>query len=105
MKKPAFTSPTATDGSAPHCESHLLDGLLQRWEELRERGCSVTATELAGDHPELIDTLTRRIQALEAMNAVLDISDPGNTSSNLPTRDQIREETSPESRLRLPSTG
>ena len=75
MKDSALTSPTAAHGLATRAEGPLLDELLQRWEELRERGWSVTATDLAGDHPELIDTLRRRIHALEAMDAVLNASD------------------------------
>src|SRR6516162_6626231 len=47
-----------------------LGDLLLRWEELHEQGRSVTPEELCGDCPELLDELRRRIQALQALNAL-----------------------------------
>jgi eukaryotic-like serine/threonine-protein kinase len=46
--------------------------LLLRWEELSERGESVTPEELCRDCPELLDELRRRIRALQALNPALD---------------------------------
>ena len=48
------------------------------------------AKELAGDCPDLIEPLKRRIEVLEAMNAVL-------TSSDAPTRKQIHDKNLPAS--------
>src|SRR5262245_11978949 len=45
--------------------------LLLRWEELSERGESVTPEELCRDCPELLDELRRRIRALQALNPAL----------------------------------
>ncbi len=39
--------------------------LLLSWEEARERGESITAEELCGDCPELLDTLRERIRLLK----------------------------------------
>jgi WD40 repeat protein/tRNA A-37 threonylcarbamoyl transferase component Bud32 len=48
-----------------------LDELLLRWEELREQGRDVSAEELCRDHPELRETLRRRIDVLRAIGPVL----------------------------------
>lgn len=44
----------------------LLAELLLRWEELYERGQDSPASEIAKDHPELIDELDRRISVLKS---------------------------------------
>lgn len=46
----------------------LLAELLLQWEELRERGQDTPASELAKDHPELIQELARRIKALKTIS-------------------------------------
>lgn len=46
----------------------ILDDLLDRWEELRERGESISAEELCRDHPELLPEIRRQIKALEAVS-------------------------------------
>src|SRR5262245_8135022 len=46
--------------------------LLLRWEELSERGESVTPEELCRDCPELLDELRRRVRALQALDPALD---------------------------------
>src|SRR5262245_5594384 len=48
-----------------------VEDLLLRWEELSERGESVTPAELCRDCPELLDELRRRIRALQALNPAL----------------------------------
>jgi hypothetical protein len=45
--------------------------LLLRWQELRERGQSVTPEELCAGHPELLGELRRRVQALDSMEGFL----------------------------------
>lgn len=45
-------------------DEELLADLLLRWEELRDQGQDITAQELCQDHPDLIDQLARRINAL-----------------------------------------
>src|SRR5262245_53051835 len=52
--------------------SDRVEDLLLRWEELSERGESVTPEELCRDRPELLDELRRRIRALQAMDQALD---------------------------------
>src|SRR5262249_45273898 len=49
-----------------------VEDLLLRWEELSERGESVTPEELCRDCPELLDELRRRVRALQALNPALD---------------------------------
>jgi D-alanyl-D-alanine carboxypeptidase len=49
--------------------SDRVEDLLLRWEELSERGESVTPEELCRDCPELLDELRRRVRALQALRA------------------------------------
>jgi tRNA A-37 threonylcarbamoyl transferase component Bud32 len=44
----------------------LLSDYLLQWEELKEKGQDTPASELAKDHPDLIDELAIRIAALKA---------------------------------------
>jgi serine/threonine protein kinase len=58
----------------------LLAELLLRWEELYDRGQDTPASELAKDHPELIQQLERRIKALKEiawLDKPLDDDPPG----------------------------
>src|SRR6516225_7718464 len=48
--------------------SDRVEDLLLRWEELSERGESVTPEELCRDCPELLDELRHRIRALKAVD-------------------------------------
>ena len=48
-----------------------LNELLDRWEELRNRGMMPTAEQVCVDHPELADELQRRIAALRIMDVRL----------------------------------
>jgi eukaryotic-like serine/threonine-protein kinase len=48
--------------------------LALRWEELRERGAEVPPEELCAGHPEWVEPLRRRLQALRDMDAVLETS-------------------------------
>ncbi len=52
-------------------EDALLLDLVVRWEESREAGQTLSLEELCRDCPELLPDLRERIQALDAMNAVL----------------------------------
>src|SRR5262249_51819206 len=54
--------------------SDRVEDLLLRWEELSERGESVTPEELCRDCPELLDELRRRVGALQALNPALDVA-------------------------------
>lgn len=47
-------------------DEELLGDLLLQWEELKQRGQATPASELAKDHPELIEELANRIKALRA---------------------------------------
>jgi serine/threonine-protein kinase len=49
--------------------------LVQRWQDLHERGRSVTAEELCAENHELLDELKRQIQALLAMEQFLGSTD------------------------------
>ena len=46
-------------------DADKIADLLLSWEEARERGESITAEELCGDCPELLDTLRERIRLLK----------------------------------------
>jgi serine/threonine protein kinase len=52
-------------------EGRLVEWLLQ-WDELRRQGRDVTAGELCTDGPELVQELARRIEAVRAMDSVLE---------------------------------
>jgi serine/threonine protein kinase len=45
-----------------------VEQLLAEWDELREQGQEVSAAQLAGDAPELLDELKSQIQRLKAMD-------------------------------------
>jgi WD40 repeat protein/serine/threonine protein kinase len=47
-----------------------ISELLLHWEELRARNEEISAAELCRGHPALVEEVTRRIQALEAMYGV-----------------------------------
>src|SRR5262245_34609492 len=51
--------------------SDRVTDLLLRWEELSERGESVTPEELCRDCPELLDELRRRVRALRSLDTAL----------------------------------
>lgn len=53
-------------------EPSRLDELLRRREELRKRGQSVSAEELAKDCPDLIPELERQIEAIEGLGRFLE---------------------------------
>ena len=61
-------------------DKELLADLLLRWEELYDRGQDTPASEVAKDHPELIQQLERRIKALKEiawLDKPLDDDPPG----------------------------
>ena len=61
-------------------KKELLAEFLLRWEELYDRGQDTPASELAKDHPELIQQLERRIKALKEISWLdkpLDDDPPG----------------------------
>ncbi len=49
-----------------------VDGLVARWEELRDRGTPVTIDELCAGCPELAPEVRHRVEALQAMDSALD---------------------------------
>jgi serine/threonine protein kinase len=68
-------------------KKELLAELLLRWEELYDRGQDTSASELAKDHPELIQQLERRIKALKEiawLDKPLDDDPPGEDPPETP---------------------
>jgi serine/threonine-protein kinase len=53
----------------------MIDELLLRWEEAREQGRPLAVEGLCADCPELADELQRRIQALSAVDKVLEAAE------------------------------
>ena len=49
-----------------------VDGLVDRWEVMRNHGAPPTIEELCAGCPELVDEVQRRIQALQAMDSALE---------------------------------
>jgi serine/threonine-protein kinase len=58
-----------------------LDELLARWEELREQGREVSAEELAGGAPELLDDVNAAVRRLKAMDWLDAPPDPGDAGA------------------------
>ncbi len=58
-----------------------VNELVQRWQDLHQRGRSVSAEELCTENPELLDELRRQIQALMAMEQFLGTADDGPDAS------------------------
>jgi eukaryotic-like serine/threonine-protein kinase len=67
-----------------------VDGLIDRWDEMHERGTPVTIEELCVDCPELVEDLRRRIEALRNMDSVLNA---GTNESGSPSAGQGRNGT------------
>src|SRR5262249_21146611 len=55
-------------------DSRLMD-LVVRWEDQRKEGRPVSVEELCRACPELLEPLRQQVQALEAINPVLDVKD------------------------------
>src|SRR5262245_58329274 len=51
----------------------FVDELLQRWEQLRRQGRSLTAEELCGERTDLLDDVRQQLLALAAMDQALDL--------------------------------
>src|SRR5262245_32208812 len=49
----------------------ILQQILSRWEELRERGEAVTMAELCKDHLHLLPQLEQRLTALQRIEALV----------------------------------
>jgi serine/threonine protein kinase len=53
-------------------QDNRIGDRLARWEELREQGRTISAESLCGDAPELVAEVARQIQALIAMDRIVD---------------------------------
>jgi serine/threonine protein kinase len=62
--------------SAPP-DASLVEDLLLRWQDARDRGAPRSADDLCRDHPELRDRVRERVAALEAMHALLGLGPAG----------------------------
>jgi serine/threonine-protein kinase len=56
--------------------------LVQRWQELHDKGQSVSAEELCAESPELLDKLRQQIQAFLSMEQFLDSADDARDASS-----------------------
>src|SRR5262249_53041548 len=70
-------------------DTEQISELLLRWEELREQGQELSAQELAGDHPELVPELDRRMRILAVMYRI------PNGVDNRPTQGFVSTTTPP----------
>ncbi|HEY7329549.1 MAG TPA: protein kinase [Gemmataceae bacterium] len=59
-----------------------LGDLLLRWVELQKQGKPITPEELCRDHPELLDELRRRIEALQSLDSPLATTSSAPTGTN-----------------------
>jgi len=59
-----------------------LSDLLLRWDDFRQRGAPLSASDLCGSRPELIEPLRQRIRALESMERRLGLADPTGEGSD-----------------------
>ncbi len=55
---------------------NLIDELVDRWEELRDQGLTISAEELCADHPELLAEVLWQIRALEAIDSNFGFATP-----------------------------
>ena len=53
-------------------ETEIIDGLVDRWEEMQHNGTPLTVDELCVGHPGLAAEVRRRIEALRAMDSALE---------------------------------
>src|SRR5262249_15679040 len=91
-----LTSEPLTPGQNVPDESRLLE-LVLRWEELRQAGQSLPVEELCEDCPELLPALQERLEALQAMDALLAAGETRQDIDSLPRESSsTREPTSEE---------
>ena len=62
---------------SPGPQDDRIDDLLVRWEEKREEGQTASAESLCRDCPDLAEELARRIQALIAMDRLVNARTTG----------------------------
>jgi serine/threonine-protein kinase len=60
-----------------------IGDLLIRWEEMRERGETLSIEELCAEHPSLSDELRRRVEALREMDPLLQSTLPPSENADL----------------------
>ena len=60
-----------TTARRPMDNDARVDGLIDRWEDLRQQGASATIEQLCAHCPELAEEVRRRIEALQAMDLAL----------------------------------
>ncbi len=58
-------------------KTEIIDGLIDRWEEMLDHGTPLTIEELCSGHPELAPEVRRRIEALQAMDSAHGYSKAG----------------------------
>jgi hypothetical protein len=65
--------------------------LVLRWQELRERGQTVSAAELCGECPELLDDVKGRLEALQSMERFLGTAGepPAGEAETIPAGTQL----------------
>jgi eukaryotic-like serine/threonine-protein kinase len=79
-----------------------LADLLLRWEELREKGQTITPEDLCRDAPELLPEVCRRIVALERMELALDVPRPTAADTQAHARTMPSEEPLPPATAMVP---
>ena len=81
----------------------ILDELLDRWEESSEKGYELTPEQLCVEHPELLEELRWRINALRAVDAQFgaSIHKNGEYAANEAKTDKLNQTIQVESEFRI----
>lgn len=82
---------------------NILDELLDRWEESSEKGHELTPEQLCAEHPELLEELRWRINALRAVDAQFGASanNNGEYAANSSKTDKLNQTVQVESQFRI----
>ncbi len=52
-------------------KKHIIENLLDQWEEAQEKGSPVSPENLCTEHPELVNDLKKQIDSLDQINRIL----------------------------------
>ena len=51
-------------------KKHIIENLLDQWEEAQEKGSPVSPENLCTEHPELVNDLKKQIDSLDQINRI-----------------------------------
>jgi hypothetical protein len=69
--KASLPDSAARHAGSGELDSQCIEGLLSEWQQKRDQGQQVLPEQLCANRPDLLDSLRRRIHAVESMEAFL----------------------------------